>query len=252
MQIIRFRYGHHGAVYGIVENDHVRPVEGDIFGEYQRLAAALPLSQVKLLTPVTPSKILAMAFNYRSHLGERTPPSQPELFYKPLSCLIGPEEPIVIPRGSERVDAEGELVIVIGRRAKRVPPGDALNYIFGYTCGNDVSARNWQRGDIQWWRAKGADTFGPVGPWLVTDIDPSNIDLQVRINGEVKEQTNTNLLIHDIPHIISYASQSVTLEPGDLIFTGTPGSPPQIRKGDIVEVDINGVGLLRNPVEAEP
>ncbi|MFQ5880278.1 MAG: fumarylacetoacetate hydrolase family protein, partial [Dehalococcoidia bacterium] len=197
MQVVRFRYGQRGAISGIVENDHVRPVEGDIFGQYQRLAAAIPLARVRLLAPVTPTKVLAMALNYRSHGGERTPPSQPELFLKTLSAVVGPDEPIVIPKGTERVDFEGELVVVMGRRAKGVPPEEALEYVFGYTCGNDVSARDWQRSDMQWWRAKGADTFAPLGPWMITSLDPSNLELHTRVNGEEKQNTTTNLLIHD-------------------------------------------------------
>lgn len=251
MQVIRFRYGERGAIYGIVENDHVRPLEGDIFGEYQRLAAAIPLSRVRLLAPVAPGKVLAVGFNYRSHLGERTPPSQPELFLKPPSAIIGPEESIVIPPGTERVDFEGELVAVIGRRAKRVAPEEALVYVFGYTCGNDVSARDWQRNDMQWWRAKGSDTFAPLGPWVVTGLDPTALKLRTLVNGQEKQGSSTAALVHDIPHIISFASQTVTLEPGDIIFTGTPGTTSPLKKGDVVEVEISDIGVLRNPVEQE-
>lgn len=249
MQVIRFNYGQRGPVYGIVENDHVRPVVGDIFGNFLRLGSAVPLESVKLLASVSPSKILAMALNYPSHVGERPAPTQPEIFYKPLSCLIGPDEPIVIPKGTERVDYEGELVVVIGKRTKDVSTEESLDYVFGYTCGNDVSARDWQRNDMQWWRAKGSDTFGPVGPWITTDLDPTTLQLKTRVNGEEKQSSPVSELIYGIPEMISFASRCVTLEPGDVIFTGTPGTTSPLAKGDVVEVEISGIGVLSNPVD---
>jgi len=248
MKIARFLYGLRAA-YGVVEGDRVRPLEGSIFREFGLLDETFPLSQVRLLPPVTPSKILAVAFNYRSHLHEMPSPSNPELFFKPPSALIGPEEAIVLPPGSERVDYEGELVAVIGRRARGVDPDEALDYVLGYTCGNDVSARDWQQGDLQWWRAKGCDTFAPLGPWIATDLDPTNLELRTRINGQEVQSTNTALLIHDVAHLISFASQVMTLEPGDLVFSGTPGTTAALQKGDVVEVEISGIGVLRNPVQ---
>jgi 2-keto-4-pentenoate hydratase/2-oxohepta-3-ene-1,7-dioic acid hydratase in catechol pathway len=141
--------------------------------------------------------------------------------------------------------------VVIGRTCRKVPVERAMDYVFGYTCGNDVSAREWQREDRQWWRAKGADTFGPIGPWIVTGLDPAKLHLVTRVNGQVVQETDTNLLIFSVPEIISFASQAMTLEPGDIIFTGTPGVTAQAHPGDVCEVEISGIGVLRNPVRAE-
>ena len=142
-------------------------------------------------------------------------------------------------------------MVVIGRRGARLSPEEALGCVLGYTCGNDVSARDWQRGDIQWWRGKSSDTFAPVGPWIVDGLDPTNLHLQTRVNGEVKQSCNTRLLIHSVAHIISFASRVMTLEPGDVIFTGTPGHPHAMKPGDVVEVEIEGIGVLRNAVREE-
>jgi len=260
MKYVRFL--HQGREsYGLLEGDIVLPFEGDLFGERRPTGVRLPLGDVTLLAPVRPSKIIAVALNYMDHLptgggfisGERDreAPGVPELFLKTPSAIVGPEEEIVIPAGAGRVDAEGELVAVIGRRARGLSLEEALSCVLGYTCGNDVSAREWQRGDIQWWRAKSSDTFAPAGPCIVDGLDPSNLELQTRVNGEVKQRGNTRLLIHDVAHIISFASRVMTLEPGDLIFTGTPGTTPTLSPGDVVEVEIEGIGVLRNPVREE-
>ena len=244
--------------YALLEGDTLHLLEGDIFGDYRRLDAALPLADARLLAPVVPSKVLAAAVNYRSHvpgarsvLKDESPPSIPQLFLKPPSSIIGPDEPIVLPAEARRVDLEGELVAVIGRKCRNVPPLAALDYVFGYTCGNDVSARHWQRDDIQWWRAKGADTFGPLGPLVATALDPSDLALRTRLNGEVVQETSTAALIHGVAELVSFASRWITLQPGDLVFTGTPGQTPQLSAGDVVEVEIDGIGTLRNPVVAE-
>ena len=246
---------------GLLEGDVVLPFEGDLFGERRPTAVRLLLADVALLAPVRPSKIIAVALNYMDHLptgggfvsGQRgrEPPSAPELFLKAASAVVGPEEAIVIPAGAGRVDAEGELVAVIGRRVRGLSPEEALGCVLGYTCGNDVSAREWQRGDIQWWRAKSSDTFAPVGPCIVDELGPTKLELETRVNGEVKQKGNTRLLIHDVAHIISFASRAMTLEPGDLIFTGTPGATPTLSPGDVVEVEIEGIGVLRNAVREE-
>jgi 2-keto-4-pentenoate hydratase/2-oxohepta-3-ene-1,7-dioic acid hydratase in catechol pathway len=248
---VRFQAGKTTA-YGIVEGDRVRQIEGNLFGRWKPTEQTHALAEVKLLVPSRPSKVLALAGNYKSHLGEKMAPKNPELFFKVPSCLIAQGESIVIPRGTAKVDHEGELVIVMGRRAKSVPPGEAMKYVLGVTCGNDVSARDWQTSDVQWWRAKGSDTFGPCGPWIVSGIDYGNLLLTVRVNGQVKQQQRTSELIFGVAEIVSFASRHVTLEPGDLIYTGTPGTTTQIRPGDVVEVDLEGVGVLRNPVAAEP
>jgi 2-keto-4-pentenoate hydratase/2-oxohepta-3-ene-1,7-dioic acid hydratase in catechol pathway len=189
--------------------------------------------------------------NYKSHLGSRTPPSVPELFYKPITCLQNPEEPIVIPSDSKNTHYEGELVLVIGKRIRNASPEQARDAIFGVTCGNDVSERDWQGGaskDLQWWRAKGADTFGPAGPAIVRGLDYGKLMLRTRLNGNVVQEQSTSDLLFDAPAIVSFASRYVTLTPGDLIYTGTPGSTRAMKDGDVVEVDIEGIGVLRNPV----
>lgn len=253
------RFWRAGAVsYGIVEGGSVRPIEGGLFEEHRPAGPALALAEVKLLAPVVPSKILAAAVNYPSHVtsaravvpgGEA--PAVPQLFLKPPSAVIGPGEAIVLPAGARRVDAEGEMVAVMGRVCRRVSPERALEYVFGYTCGNDVSARHWQRDDVQWWRAKGSDTFAPIGPYIATGLDPGDMELRTRVNGEEKQATNTSALVHGLAEMVSFISQVMTLEPGDLVFTGTPGVTPTLEHGDVVEVEIEGIGVLRNPVVRE-
>jgi len=238
------------VVYGVVEGENVRQIEGDLFGVRKPTEKTFKLSEVKLLPPTRPTKILALAGNYKSHLGEKMTPKNPEGFFKPPSCLIGQGQPIVIPKGTSKVDHEGELVVVIGKRARKVSPEKAMDFVLGVTCGNDVSARDWQKDDVQWWRAKGCDTFGPCGPWVVSGVKYDDLQLTVRVNGEVKQQQRTGDLIFGVAAIVSFLSQHVTLEPGDLIFTGTPGTTTPIKPGDVVEVEIEGVGVLKNPVVA--
>ena len=235
-----------------MEGELLRPIVGSPFGRWRSGEETVSLSRVRLLAPVRPSKILAVALNYRSHLHQldkTSAPANPELFLKPPSAVIGPEEAIVLPPAAKRVDYEGELVAVIGRRARGLRPDEALAHVLGYTCGNDVSARDWQHDDLQWWRAKGCDTFAPLGPWIATNLDPTNLELQTRVNGEIVQRTNTSLLIHDVARLVGFASQMMTLEPGDLVFTGTPGTTSPLKRGDVVEVDIGGIGVLRNHVE---
>lgn len=253
------RFQHEGSIsHGVVDDDRVTPIAGDLFGAYKSGSRSLPLSEVRLLAPVVPRKILAAAVNYQSHvpsgssvLKDDGAPAIPQLFLKPSSSIIGPGDTIVLPAEARRVDAEGEVVAVIGRLCRKVTPEHALDYVFGYTCGNDVSARHWQRDDIQWWRAKGSDTFSPIGPFIATGLDPANIGLRTRVNGAEAQAGNTRDLIHSIAAMISFASQVMTLEPGDVLFTGTPGEPPKLDDGDVVEVEIDRIGVLRNPVTRE-
>lgn len=253
------RFRHRDTVsYGIVEGDRITAIEGDLFGDRKRAGAALLLADVQLLAPVIPPKVLAAAVNYPSHVtsakaivNRDEAPSVPQLFLKPSSSVIGPEEAIVLPLGASRVDAEGEMVAVIGRACRKVSADRALDHVFGYTCGNDVSARHWQRDDVQWWRAKGSDTFTPIGPYVATGLNPADMELRTIVNGEEKQATNTAALVHSLAALISFASQVMTLEPGDLVFTGTPGVTPTLNDGDIVEVVIEGIGILRNPVVRE-
>ena len=246
------RYEIKGRVaYGLVEDGSVREIEGDVFGDFEATDLSDPLDQVRLLTPCEPSKVLAVGLNYSSHLAGDKMPREPAIFIKSPSALLEPEGTIILPRDAGLVEHEGELVVVMGRRARRVEPKDALQYVLGYTCGDDVSARSWQRNDMQWWRAKASDTFAPLGPYIVTDIDPGGLDLEVRINGKVVQQGNTSELIFDVPSVVSFISRVMTLEPGDVIYTGTPGVPGSTKAGDTVEVQIDGVGVLRNYVGDE-
>ncbi len=249
-KFVRFRKGTRSS-YGLLEGDIIHEVRGNLFSTPPPSGVQHKLADVKLLFPVIPSKILALAGNYRSHMGGHTPPSQPEPFYKPVSCLTNPGDPIKFPEGATVVHPECELVIVMGKRATNISVAQAREAIFGVTCGNDVSERVWQNGaqkDIQWWRAKGADTFGPLGPAVVTGLDYGNLEIQSRINGKVAQKDSTSQLVHDCPSVVSYISRFVTLLPGDLIFTGTPGKTSPIHPGDVVEVEIQGIGVLRNKV----
>jgi 2-keto-4-pentenoate hydratase/2-oxohepta-3-ene-1,7-dioic acid hydratase in catechol pathway len=237
--------------YGILDGDTVREISGGLFGSRTPTGVTHPLAEVKLLHPVEPGKILAVGLNYRSHLGGRPQPAHPEMFYKPVSALQNPNDPIVIPREATDVHYEGELVVVIGKRVRDASPEEARVAIFGVTCGNDVSERNWQHGqgkDLQWWRAKGCDTFAPLGPAVVTDLDYSNLQLETRLNGESVQKQTTGDLIFDCPAIVSRISGWVTLLPGDIVYTGTPGSTRKLNPGDVVEVEIEDIGVLRNPV----
>ena len=237
--------------YGILEGDRVRQLSGDLFGKWKKTNTTYALKEVQVLAPSQPSKVIALAGNYKDHLGDKPAFTVPQPFFKVPSCVQRHEGPIVLPKTTDNVHYEAEVVIVIGKRAKDVSVENALYHVLGITCGNDVSARNWQDGDVQWWRAKGTDTFGPCGPFIATGIDYSNLDMELRVNGQVRQKTNTKYMIHDIAQAVSFISQHITLEPGDLIFTGTPGKTKPIKPGDVVEVEIEGVGVLRNPVVAQ-
>ena len=252
----RFRSGGRAA-YGVVDGDTITEIEGGLFGNLKATGKKHKLSTVQLLYPVEPTKVLALARNYRSHInsskGGAPEPKRPEIFYKPLTCLQHPGHPIKLPADSTDVHFECELVVVIGKRAQNVSKADAPSYVFGVTAGNDVSERQWQNGpdkDIQWWRAKGSDTFGPLGPFVVSGLDYSKLTIQTRLNGKVMQKDSTSMLIFDVPTMVSFASKYVTLEPGDLIYTGTPGTTSRMKNGDVCEVELEGVGILKNPVEA--
>ncbi|MDO8531738.1 MAG: fumarylacetoacetate hydrolase family protein [Dehalococcoidia bacterium] len=242
--------------YGALEGQTVYPlVAGTPFGPFRQGREGRALSEVRLLPPCQPSKIIGMAVNYPTHMrdgarhmGSEVAVGEPQAFLKATSSLVGPDDDIVLPPGAGPVHYEGEMVVVMGRRCQRVTPEKALDYVLGVTCGNDVSAREWQRNDKQWWRAKGSDTFAPLGPWIVTGLDPRDLGLELRLNGQTRQQARTSELIHGVPDIISFISRYVTLEPGDVIYTGTPGTTDEMRAGDVVEVEVEGVGVLRNRV----
>ena len=240
------RIEHDGnPVYAIVEGDELALIEGDPFGAHGTTGERVPLAGATLLCPATPTKIVAMAVNYRSH-GD--PVTVPQPFLKTPSALIGPEQPIVLPPDAGRVDEEGEVVAVIGRRASRITVDEVDAHVFGYTCGNDVSAREWQRDDVQWWRAKSSDTFAVVGPWIETDLDPEAIGFRARLNGGTVQDAHTSELVFGVRECVAFISQAMTLEPGDLVYTGTPGTTARLAAGDVVEIEADGIGVLRNPV----
>jgi 2-keto-4-pentenoate hydratase/2-oxohepta-3-ene-1,7-dioic acid hydratase in catechol pathway len=245
------RYEHQGRIsYGILDGAVIAQIRGDLFGGGTETGAKIGLNEVRLLWPCEPSKILAVGLNYKSHLGNRPVPTKPELFWKPLTALLETEGKIVIPEGAGNVHYEGELVVVIGKKTKGVSADQAAGCIFGYTCGNDVSERDWQKGDLQWWRAKGADTFGPLGPAIAVGLDYKASRLQTRVNGAVKQSQFLSDLLFDPAAVVSHASRCVTLYPGDVIYTGTPGSTSALKPGDTVEVEIDGIGILKNMVAA--
>jgi len=246
------RYNHEGKnTFGILEGANIKELNGDLFSSPKTTGKEFKLSEVKLLSPCEPSKVLAVGLNYRSHLGDRPNPEYPGLFSKYPTSIVGHNEPIVMPSDATNLHYEGELVIVIGEKAKKVSVSDASKYVFGVTAGNDLSERDWQRADLQWIRSKASDTFGPIGPAIVTGLNYNDLLLQTRLNGEVVQSERTKDLLHNVEQIVSYISQYITLLPGDVIFTGTPGSTKQLKVGDVVEIEIEGVGILKNQVIAE-
>jgi 2-keto-4-pentenoate hydratase/2-oxohepta-3-ene-1,7-dioic acid hydratase in catechol pathway len=251
MAPVRFvRFERRGKrAHGILEGEKVIELEQSPFaGPPARTDMVHPLSEVKLLAPCEPSKVLAMAGNYKSHLGDTPVHKNPEVFIKSPSALLDPEGTIVIPPGTADVHYEGELVVVIGKKAKDVSETEAEACIFGVTCGNDISARDWQQNDVQWWRAKASDTFAPLGPCIARGLDYGNLQLTTRLNGEVKQSCRTSELIFGAPALVSFISRHMTLLPGDLIYTGTSGTTSAMKPGDVVEVEIEKIGTLRNRV----
>ncbi len=253
MKIVRFAY--RGLVAtGVLDGDEVYRLDGDVFREWQRGTHVASLADVRLLPPVQPSKIVCVGRNYAAHAAEHNAevPKEPLLFLKPPSAVIGPGEAIRLPGLSQRVEHEAELAVVIGRRCRHVRPDEsAWDVVLGYTCANDVTARDLQFSDGQWTRAKGFDTFCPLGPWLVTDVDPRALDVVARVNGQVRQHGNTRDMVFDIPHLIAAVTAVMTLEPGDVLLTGTPAGVGPLSPGDVVEVEVEGVGVLRNSVRAE-
>jgi len=247
---VRFRQGSRTA-FGVLLGDEVRELSGDYLKGGKPTGKKVALKDVKLLAPIVPNKVFALARNYQSHLGTVAPPARPEFFFKPTTSICGPGDAILLPKDSTDVHYECELVVVIGKKLKNVSKAEAAAGVFGVTCGNDVSERQWQNGrdkDIQWWRAKGSDTFGPIGPSVVAGLKYEDLAIKTRLNGNVVQDGRTSQLIFDVVTMISFCSKYVALEPGDLVFTGTPGTTKKMAPGDVVEVDIEGIGVLRNPV----
>lgn len=252
MSFVRFRRDDGRTGAGVLEQDRIRVIKEPFWEAVEETGEVLDLASVRLLPPCEPRSIVCVGLNYASHLGGRAMPDPPTLFFKPLSSIAGPDDDIVLPQGAGRVDPEGEIVVVIGRQIKGATREEAEAAIFGYTCGNDVSARVWQQSDGQWWRAKGSDTFGVFGPTIVTGLAHDQIELRTRVNGREVQHANSSELLRDIPEIIRLVSSVMTLVPGDIIYTGTPGEPRPISPGDVVEVEITGAGVLRNTVREEP
>ena len=243
------RYSTRGKTcYGILEGGSIRELKGNFLHDVTPSGARLPLDECRLLAPCEPSKVLAVGRNYKSHLGERAPLAAPGVFLKLPTCIIGPGDAIVIPPGATDVHYEAELVVVIGKTATKVSKEEVSGHVFGVTAGNDVSERIWQKNDVQWFRAKASDTFGPLGPAIVQGLAYNDLLLQSRVNGEVRQSQRTRDMLFDVDTIVSYISQFVTLFPGDVIYTGTPALTRAMQPGDTVEVEIEGIGILRNPV----
>jgi len=248
MKIIRYSIGSK-TEYGILDGERIQVIDGRPYPQIKKLNQFHKLSEVKLLAPCEPTKVVAIGLNYFSHCKETNNPvpKEPVMFFKPSSSVIGPEAKIRNP-GCDRLDWEAEFGVVMKAQATKVSQKDAMKYVLGYTCFNDVTARDWQAKDSQWARAKGSDTFSPVGPWIETDLDPGNVLLEGYHNGELKQKVNTSDLVFPVPALVSYISQVITLYPGDVIATGTPAGIGPMKSGDTFEVKVEGVGTLRNYV----
>ena len=253
MRLIRYQINNEPAQYGWVNDSQIGTLIGSPFGEFQRSEATIPIDSVHLLAPVLPGKIICVGRNYAEHVKETDAeiPTTPLLFLKPPSAVIGPNQTILLPPQSQQVDHEAELVVVIGKRGRWIQPSEISNYIFGYTVGNDVTARDLQRKDGQWTRSKGFDTFCPLGPWIETEFNPADAMLTCHVNGELRQMASTRDMVFHIDQLIAFASSIMTLEVGDIIMTGTPAGISPLHPGDIVEVTIDGIGKLRNIVEVE-
>jgi 2-keto-4-pentenoate hydratase/2-oxohepta-3-ene-1,7-dioic acid hydratase in catechol pathway len=237
--------------WGLVEQHEIWEIKPDPYVSFERTGRSFPMNEVRFLAPVAPSKIVAVGLNYKDHITEfgRTEiPSEPVLFLKAPSAIIGLDEPIRIPRGVESVDYEAELAVVIGKTARHVQEADALDYVLGYTCLNDVTARALQKKDGQWARAKSFDTFAPIGPWICDGLPSGQLRVEAYLNSKPVQQGHTSQMIFHVPRLISFISGVMTLHPGDLISTGTPQGVGPLKAGDVIEIFVEGVGKLRNPV----
>lgn len=250
MRIVRYQLKNESPRYGWILEDKIGAIEGDIYGEYRRLEAETTLASLKLLAPAQPSKILCVGRNFVAHAKEHAAevPKVPLIFMKPPSAIINPGDTIILPPQSQQIEHEAELVVVIGRRGRNVTAEEAQDYIFGYTVGNDVTARDLQKSDGQWTRAKGFDTFCPFGPWIDTKFDASDALVTCKVSGQPRQMASTRDMVFNVNTLIAFISSVMTLEPGDLIFTGTPAGVGPLKPGDVVEVEIEGLGKLSNPV----
>ena len=253
------RFEHAGQpTYGLIEGDSITALDGSIFGAWSRRGPAFPLAQTKLLVPVIPQNFYAIGLNYAGHALQRARnlniepqlPSRPEPGYRSNNALIAHGEAIVLPPDTSAVQYEGELVVVIGKRAKHLTEENALSCVLGYTIGNDISERNWQKIDRTFWRAKNSDTFKPMGPWIETEVDLESLRTTVRVNGETRIEFATHDMLFGVARFIAVMTQYITLHPGDVIWMGTEGASRDLHAGDSVEVEISSIGVLSNPVIA--
>ncbi len=253
MKILRFSTPELSPRFGWLYEDLVGQIDGDPFGEYRRLDPTIPVDTVRLLPPSRPSKILCVGRNYEAHAKEQnTEVSEyPAIFLKPPSSLIGPGDAIILPPQSKQVEHEAELAAVIGKRGRRIQPGEAMNHVFGYTIANDVTARDLQRADLQWTRGKGFDTFCPLGPWIDTDFNPADAVITCHVGEELRQMASTRDMVFSVPQLVVFISSFMTLEPGDLILTGTPSGVGELPPGKDVKINIEGLGTLINLVVAE-
>ena len=253
MRLVRFRHGDRIAT-GAVErgSDEIQVLKGTFFEDPLPTGESIPLDDVRLLAPVLPSKLVCVGKNYAAHAAEfgMQVPEEPLLFLKPSTAVIGPNDPIELLPISRRIDYEGELAVVVGRLARGVRAEEAFQVILGYTCANDVTLRDLQKTDDQWARAKGFDGSAPIGPWIETDLDPNEATVLTRLNGEVRQQGSTADLVFGVATLIEYITTFMTLLPGDLLLTGTPEGVGPLAEGDVVEIEVEGVGTLRNEVRA--
>jgi 2-keto-4-pentenoate hydratase/2-oxohepta-3-ene-1,7-dioic acid hydratase in catechol pathway len=239
--------------YGMLEGEHVREISGVPWETWSPGPQVWRISDVRLVAPVDPSKIVCIGRNYAAHAAElgNEVPKEPLMFLKPPSSVIGPQEPIVLTAYSQKVEHEGELAMIIGRRCAHLRDDeDALKYVLGYSCLNDVTARDLQKSDVQFTRGKGFDTFCPIGPHIETDLDPANVSVETRVNGTVRQSGHTSLMIYPCAFLVRWISRMMTLVPGDVIATGTPAGVGPLKAGDVVEVSVGGIGVLRNSVQA--
>ena len=242
-------------LYGILDANQVREISGAPWAEWSQSSRVWPLAAVRLVAPVDPNKVVCIGRNYAAHAAElgNEVPKEPLMFLKPPSSIVGPEEPIVLTRYSQRVEHEGELAIVISHRSSHLRDSDnASSYVLGYTCLNDVTARDIQKSDVQFTRGKGFDTFCPVGPHIETELDSANVLVETRVNAALRQSGNTSLMIYPCAFLVRWISRMMTLYPGDVIATGTPAGVGPLLAGDVVEVSVAGIGVLRNPVHAAP
>jgi len=254
LKYVRFITDNEQIRYGVVSKNKINCIEGNIFGTHHLTALSLSMDSVKLLAPVEPSKVVCIGLNYFDHAKEfgKPVPPEPLIFLKPSSCITGHMEKIIYPDQTRNLHYEAELAIVIGRKAKKISQEEALKYVFGYTAANDVTARDVQTREGQWGRAKGFDTFCPLGPWIETEVsDPNNLDIELRLNGEIRQCSNTGNMIFKCSEILEFISSVMTLFPGDVILTGTPAGIGSMKVGDKVEVSIKGIGTLINTVKCE-